>query len=568
MRIKKAFTAVVLSLVILVALLFVAFEPYIYNENKSITALGTGWSLQYENNYLTDVDLNKCSADDIAPKGLKHNTVLTMETCLSQANIDSMPAIMFKSKHCAYEVYLDGEKIADYAMEDYENGKYIGSIYHFVSLPSDYAGCTLTIKFYIGLDNPFATFNPLPLLGSRTALQKSLLHENMASIGIAGFLIVLGMVFVALSFLLWRSNKEFIAQVVSALFMTDSGVYILHFAGVAFLFEDSRVTTVLEFTSLYLYIPLLLLLLCCIIEPKRKRLIYAISIIISALDILLIVLHFTGVAVFNRTLNYFYMLTLVSFVMLIIYVIYHTFIRKLELVAGLQLIALFIAALFFLAQEGIYVVVRTFNLPNNIITQSILAVGALIFAMLNIATYIFYMTEAYAREAEYISLTKIAYIDGLTGLSNRLRCEKVMDEFVSRHPGEEYCIMSIDVNDLKIVNDTYGHSEGDRYLRTFAQMLKRRFAAYGECGRYGGDEFIVFFENISEQQVNALIGDLKTEIDYHNLQEKEIKFSASWGYAFASEISSGKCSEVYALADKRMYENKRSYHNSRMTMSR
>ncbi len=564
MKNKNVFAALFLSVIILIVLLWVAYKPYASGADTAIQELESGWDIQYEGITLTDVNLNECSVKDIAPDGLKEGTVLIMQTVLPEADIDNLPAVMFKSKHCAYEVYVDDNMVADFAMDEYQNGEYIGSIYHFVKLPADCAGQTLTIRLYVSLDNAFATFNPYPSLGSLTKLQKSLMHENMAAVGIAGFLIVLGLVFIALSILLWQFSKELIAQLIGAVFMIDSGVYILHFADVAFMFESSYFTTEIEFVSLYLYVPLLLLLMCNIVEPKHKKTVYGISGAISILAVALIALHFSKIAVFNVTLNFYYGLTVAGFIMLVIFVIYHLFIKKLKLVPSLQLVALFITSLFMLAQELVYIIVRSMNINNNVITRSILASGSLIFAMLNIATYIFYMTESYARQGEFISLTKLAYLDGLTGLGNRLKCEKIMEDFVEARPNDDYCIVSIDVNDLKAVNDNYGHSEGDRYLKAFANMLKRRFSTAGTCCRYGGDEFVVFFENISEERLNDLLGDLKTEIDYHNLQESQIKLSASLGYAFAHETTTRACSEVYALADKRMYENKRSYHNRQM----
>ena len=75
--------------------------------------------------------------------------------------------------------------------------------------------------------------------------------------------------------------------------------------------------------------------------------------------------------------------------------------------------------------------------------------------------------------------------DGLTGIPNRSRLEKFINTIEER--GEDYCIVSIDLNELKPVNDKQGHLMGDKYLLEFSDILQSCFTGKGFIARIGGD---------------------------------------------------------------------------------
>ncbi len=136
--------------------------------------------------------------------------------------------------------------------------------------------------------------------------------------------------------------------------------------------------------------------------------------------------------------------------------------------------------------------------------------------------------------------------DELTGLGNRRVFREKLDSFISE--GLDYTLIYIDLNNLKTINDSHGHSEGDKYLKAVTKELLKEF----ECVyRIGGDEFAVI-TNDSEfspdrlQKIDRRLSELTTESD-------GFYYEISYGYADSSE---GSCGEVVNLADSRMYENK------------
>jgi diguanylate cyclase (GGDEF)-like protein len=124
-----------------------------------------------------------------------------------------------------------------------------------------------------------------------------------------------------------------------------------------------------------------------------------------------------------------------------------------------------------------------------------------------------------------------------------------------------YTIVSLDLNKLKQVNDTLGHHEGDRLIVGFATILSECFWDANLIGRMGGDEFIVVMTDEHALNCTKRIHELYNIISEWNSKEQSFQYSASYGYAYSYEVPNGLASEVYMLADSRMYEMKKEHRN-------
>jgi diguanylate cyclase (GGDEF)-like protein len=129
-------------------------------------------------------------------------------------------------------------------------------------------------------------------------------------------------------------------------------------------------------------------------------------------------------------------------------------------------------------------------------------------------------------------------------------------------------VIFIDVNDFKIINDTYGHYAGDVCLIVIAEAIKNAYSKIGYCYRYGGDEFIVVLkkgvlETLTVKQNNfdkyKAIGDISNLLEEELQKKREnIEFLPSVSSGFGI-FSYGDCiQEVIKIADERMYEKKKS----------
>ena len=153
-------------------------------------------------------------------------------------------------------------------------------------------------------------------------------------------------------------------------------------------------------------------------------------------------------------------------------------------------------------------------------------------------------------------MEQLAYHDGLTGLYNRqafLREEKVLAE---KKEGE-YTIIQFDVNNLKQMNDQYGHSEGDRFIIGAAAVLRETFGEEN-CFRTGGDEFIAIVSGDSECDAFRRAKDILEEKirDFNIREQLPIPMGIAYGYStYNAETMDPET--VEKLADQRMYEMKK-----------
>lgn len=155
---------------------------------------------------------------------------------------------------------------------------------------------------------------------------------------------------------------------------------------------------------------------------------------------------------------------------------------------------------------------------------------------------------------------KMAYIDSLTGLKNRAAFDKKKNTLLTSCKKDMFTCVSMDLNNLKVVNDTYGHTFGDELIKEFAKVMINTFGDYNDIYRVGGDEFVLIFEGENELFVKTLIHKLKEDIFNHN-KISNIQLSVATGVA---ECKLGLCKDIKTidniinLADKSMYEDKRS----------
>lgn len=151
--------------------------------------------------------------------------------------------------------------------------------------------------------------------------------------------------------------------------------------------------------------------------------------------------------------------------------------------------------------------------------------------------------------------SKYAYQDQMTGIKNRRAYAEKLNAMAEGMP-EGLCLVILDVNGLKTVNDTCGHEAGDELLIAAASSIKKSFDGTDDIFRLGGDEFSVITID-SVEEVEKRLKNLD-EIT-HNYNGKLIKgFSISYGVCSSKEKND--IDQVEKTADTRMYEYKENYY--------
>ncbi len=159
-----------------------------------------------------------------------------------------------------------------------------------------------------------------------------------------------------------------------------------------------------------------------------------------------------------------------------------------------------------------------------------------------------------ARHDADLKIRKLSFHDQLTGLYNRHYFEnEVMRLDRSReHP---ISLISADLDGLKLINDTIGHAEGDRYLQAGANLLKNTLRGSDILARVGGDEFVILLPQTDRAAAEQLKHRIRSSIEEYNSGQSNLPLSISIGLAVSK---SADCSveETYKIADHDMYSNK------------
>jgi diguanylate cyclase (GGDEF)-like protein/PAS domain S-box-containing protein len=164
-------------------------------------------------------------------------------------------------------------------------------------------------------------------------------------------------------------------------------------------------------------------------------------------------------------------------------------------------------------------------------------------------------SREYAKKMEYL-----AAHDSLTGVSNRLALKEAMERASARAArGRLSSLLFIDVDHFKLVNDKFGHDEGDRVLREITESLQLWLRKEDMLARVGGDEFAALLEGQGLAEAEKAAERMRMAIDGYTKGNWDFKLSVSIGVALIDGKATGD--SVLGKGDEAMYEAKRTGRN-------
>jgi diguanylate cyclase (GGDEF)-like protein len=162
-------------------------------------------------------------------------------------------------------------------------------------------------------------------------------------------------------------------------------------------------------------------------------------------------------------------------------------------------------------------------------------------------------------------LKEAAITDELTGLLNRRGFYALSEQQckIADRDNPGLSLIYADLDNLKIINDRFGHKEGDRALIDIANIFKKTFRKSDIIGRTGGDEFAVFLTGISKPTIeNISLNHVQDNLKIHNKQSNRgYELSVSMGIAYYDPAYPLTIDELIIQADKLMYEKKSAKKN-------
>ncbi|MDR3255653.1 MAG: diguanylate cyclase [Synergistaceae bacterium] len=177
--------------------------------------------------------------------------------------------------------------------------------------------------------------------------------------------------------------------------------------------------------------------------------------------------------------------------------------------------------------------------------------------------FAFVFTDISSEKEQLHKLEIVAYRDTLTQTYNRHYGMKALNEWLDKR--KTFIICFVDMDNLKYVNDKYGHAEGDKYILCVVEILSE-FSADAIICRLGGDEFMLIAQNwiasAAEEHLEKLRDCL---VRLNDRPETFYNHSMSYGVIGVDAHNTSSASELLSVADEKMYEYKRMHKAQRQS---
>ena len=187
---------------------------------------------------------------------------------------------------------------------------------------------------------------------------------------------------------------------------------------------------------------------------------------------------------------------------------------------------------------------------NNTLLIIISGMFLTISLLLSVLTRVWLIAKEHKNKYKILART-----DSLTNIYNRYGFDELAEKIISKNPQTHFVAALLDIDDFKFINDIYGHSYGDKALKSLADSMKAFFPSDALLGRNGGDEFCILLPNCTFKEADKQLQQftkLPKTFSYHG---KELAFYISLGYAEYPTFAASP-SQLMRCADPALYEIK------------
>lgn len=542
-----------LTCIALTAICYYLFKPVLLS---SIVSLSDGWTISFDDQKYENINIDYRLRSLNIPNN--YGDLLIMSHELPKSDTYVNPTLMFLSRYAAFDVYVDDDLIYSGFHDLLKKGSFIGCNYNIITLPKKDTSLSLKIVLYSSGKPSYVYFLP-PAYGEYHDIIRNYIFNNLFPLGAGIFLIIFGAAFSIIALSFYKTLPNILIQLFSSILLFVAGIWILcYFRLIDFFIYTNSKSSEIEYLCLYAMIPLTYLIIGAIQNHYKDWIFIVIAGTSTFICFAMVCLHFLDIIHMNQTLHYFQSISIMC--SLFIGVTFYKDLKQKKLLPSeiIQMVGLTCFGLSYIINFLSFSLELLNFVPQSLLTSKFIPLGGLIFVFTNLINYFIYISESFAMRKEYASLTHLAYADGLTDLPNRSRYDKYMADLDKGT--DDFCIVSLDLNGLKEINDKKGHTIGDKYLLDFTTVFKQCFDSKAFIARIGGDEFVAILKKEYFSEVDSLLTRLKDALEVQNVLYPDFTRSVACGYAFSSEINKRDSHSVYLLADKRMYESKKVMH--------
>ena len=200
---------------------------------------------------------------------------------------------------------------------------------------------------------------------------------------------------------------------------------------------------------------------------------------------------------------------------------------------------------------------------NGPITPNTVAVVGINLTALILLAYVAMVIAREQRRARDAAI-RLSTIDSLTGLYNRSFFFAAVDREIARsaRSNRGFCLLMMDLDELKPINDKYGHYFGDRVLRGVGEVVRNGVRRIDTAARYGGDEFVALLPETDPTGAHVLAEKIRIGVTELDISVSGVRIEASLSVGVVSFPEDGRTSdELMISADQAMYASKRSGKN-------
>ena len=536
---KKNINNIVIGLVVLLMFMTIYFTMSEKNNEYEYT------------NYSRVIALDEKNSDI----NIKDNKfVLTYELPPKKVADES---IVFHSNHEIINVFVDGKLIYYTTPNLNSKSKTTGSVYHTIDIREEYIGKTIEIEKTSVYNKEFKNFDCY--YGDETDIYRHLISKDIKMLMTSFMILFLGIgLIVYYHAIISRSYRGSRIKYL-AYFSVALGLWKISEVKLVSLFITNGTMINLVCHMSLMMVPLLFTLyLYKVYKYKNIKVwhyiyVYNVVIILSR-----ILLQLSGIMDFYESLWITHIGMIITGMLIIsssIAEIVKSKNIKTNKEIKMHAISIILLVVFVVTDIVVY---KVFTHSSSI--------GAIAYLVYIIIIGIDTVTKAskelqYAKELEIYK--RLAYVDELTNLYNRMAYEKNIQNYNEKiliDKNFKPAVIMFDLNDLKLCNDKYGHTHGDRYLKMMANMCIEVF----ERERYyriGGDEFCVVMLNANEEIVKDKMNRLHKLIEEKNQEGFVVNISVAYGYAVYDESIDRTIEDTRHRADKLMYINKKNIKN-------
>ena len=525
-----------------------------YESISKCLFLDKHWNIIYHDTFHQNVSLGDFVFDKV-----KTGDRIVMQRALPDDWEMKEGMLRLGIRHTAVKMYIGDSLVYEYGFDRAEKNKTVGSGYLFIDFPDHYKGKKMKLELCASENEAFTQIDNLRIYEWKNAY-RALLTENRIPMFVGVFLLIFGLSTLIITMFAMLVSRKYARIFCISSFSVCMGLWTLCNYDILLVFSIPLYSkSLIEYLALYLLpVPLLVYMDGNVknLDNKVLKIVFKVLFAVQLIfDFVIIGLHTKDIVHCAAALPYQQALIVCHLVLFTVIVILNlktkNFLNRLYLVGMLIMLGCVGYDLY-----GYYM--ERYNGNFSVGIKGISALGMMVFIFILIIEFYMELSYKMMQEAERNSLIKSAYTDELTQLHNRRYCSEHMQQ-INEDQTAEYTVVCFDLNNLKVVNDTLGHAQGDMLIKSAAEVIETSFGRLGVVGRMGGDEFIAILKNTSKGGMDAVIRQFQENIKKKNQEVKGLNLAIAYGYASSFETGEKGVEKLYQEADDRMYENKQQY---------